>query len=193
MKIQLTLTALNELAEVEGTVDEIAQLIASLAGSKAVKITKPTSTPVTSTQVIEPRSSSRQKQGKQRALRQTNDFIQAIYLYEPNPSTDSGRGAYIASQIMKGETLNIEKLARKAQGRRQTVINTVRRMRENGAIIDVTKTTIKLVSIPNPPYQAKGYNVPQNASSATRATSRAIKASSSDKDLLSNLTNIRLV
>lgn len=88
---------------------------------------------------------------------QTSDFLKSIYLYEPNPNNDSGRGAFIAQQILKGSTLNIEKLARRAHGNRDSVFNAVRRMANAGAVLDISANTIRLVSLPEPPYSPKKY------------------------------------
>jgi Mor family transcriptional regulator len=207
MKIHFTLTTLNELVEVEGTVDEIAQLIASLSGSSIKPTAKPASKAVSapassasaevSTQIITPRATTNKHHKiRTRALQETNNFVEAIYLYEPNPAADSGRGAYIATQIVKGKSLNLDDLAKRAQGSRQTVYNTVRRMRDNGAVIELNPHSVKLISLPEPPYAAKSYamdNRPITVPSKSAVSSQTTDADDDTANkLLNSLRGIRL-
>lgn len=172
---------------IEGTIDEIFNVID--------RITPPTQQrqqrqqPVV--QVIDPKPS---KSTKTNPLVDTDDFLKSIYLYEPNPANDSGRGAYIAQQILKGATLNIDKLVSRSQGRRDTVFNVVRRMNEAGAVVELTKTTVKLVSLPEPPYKAKRYamSTHDNRTTPVVATRSTSARSSIPKELNNILSAIRV-
>lgn len=127
----------------------------------------------------------------------TDDFVKSIYLYEANPANDSGRGAYIATQILKGETLNIDKLAKRSQGSRSTVFATIKRMVENGCEIDVTPTTIKLISVPQGPYKLKTYSRTVSTSRKTKSVSSATVTQAPvttvrGNDLMSALSSVKL-
>jgi hypothetical protein len=118
---------------------------------------------VTNVQVIEPKPVKASKPSvkytssvlSQSHAETTTSFLRSIFVYEPNPASKSGRGAWIAQQILKGNTLNVHRLAAQAQSTTHTVFKTITRMQDAGAQIDVHRNTVRLITIPEPPYAIK--------------------------------------
>jgi len=147
------------------------------------------------TQIIEPRPTKKTRNDSTAPLF-TDNFLKSVYLYDPNPGNDSGRGAFIAQQILKGETLNIDKLAKRAHGSRQTVLNVANRLRDHNAVIELTSTTVKLLSIPAPPYQMRTYNASKtrrpSVTKTSAVTNTVASSSSVPERLATTLSAIKL-
>lgn len=145
----------------------------------------------TQLQVIEPTKTMRKRNINSRY---TDDFVKSIYLYNPNPANDSGRGSFIAHQIIKGKVRNIDKLAKLAQGSRASVLSTIQRMVDNGAEIEVNGSIIKLISLPPAPYKLKLYNngKPVAVQRSQAQPSKPTTTVASSGDLMSALSSLKL-
>lgn len=176
----------------EGSIEEIYRLLGLLINESPKGSSKMTSKRP-DVQVIKPREMPD-------PLTMTDDFLESIYMYEPNPAADSGRGAYIAQQILRGGSQNISRLATKSRGSRSTVMNAIRRMQEAGAVLEVSKSSVKLLSVPEGPYQARSYRhgakvrrVKASPKPAVTSTSTpSVPTVSSSSSLLDSLSSIKL-
>lgn len=97
-------------------------------------------------------------------LKQETAFLKSIYLYAPNPKIDNGRGAYVAKQILDHKIVNIAALVKKANCTRDTVSKVVNKMRDAGAVIEMSDASVKLVSLPAGPYTPRKYTRTKRAS-----------------------------
>lgn len=156
--MKLTYTPKNTIDTfvIEGTTDEIVDLVTALAPTNV----RPTS------QVAKPNlnnigknvpNTSDSNTGLGSNPKNEMAFLKSIYLYAPNPNTDGGRGAYIAKQILDNKTVNIASLVKKSKCSPDTITKVVNRMRDAGANVKVTNTTVTLVSLPDGPFEPKKY------------------------------------
>lgn len=154
---------------VEGTTDEIANLVRALSTTNnqlpnkvsKVDTTKNISKTYTTSEAFTHAASN---------LKNETAFLKSIYLYAPNPNTDGGRGAYVAKQILDVKIVNIAALIKKAKCNRDTIFKVVNRMRDAGADIHMTDTSITLVSLPDGPFQPKKYTRSNKKNTVVKTT-----------------------
>lgn len=109
--------------------------------NKVISATYPANDPITLTQ-------------------EASDFLKALYYYEPNKQSATGRGALTAKLILTGKPFTVTDLIKQTGSKNPTIRKTVIRLRAAGCNVYVSsnrissKTVIQMTSI-GTPEQAK--------------------------------------
>jgi hypothetical protein len=135
--------------EIEGTPEEIAQIIAGLRNSKPAPVERKVNAnivvrqPVASEPTVNPAVEA---------------FVRELYRYKPDRSSANGRAPYVVMLLSTGETYSIKKLIQLCNGNTTVVSSAIRRAADAGCVIEVTgastkftrNTKVRMVSLGTP-------------------------------------------
>ncbi len=150
----------NEI-EIEGTVEEITEIINNLNSSTKVKSFNSNKNiypkqKTTNQNLI--KSSNLQTETlneKTYAFLEVDEFIKALYRYKPDRSSPLGRAPYTITLLATGESYTIKRLIQLTNSNTSTVSSAIRRAADAGCVIEVTGTSknfsrntkIKMISL----------------------------------------------
>lgn len=164
MNMKITIhTSNNSPITIEGSNEELNAIIDRLiAQPVSVKVDKP-KTEKAPVQVV---VSDNMK---------VKEFLESIYSYAPNADTFSGRGHAIAQAICDFNTHTITEICNKTNSKPNTVHVNIKRLRQNGAVVDVLDDTVTLVSIPKKRFTKKKWT-PRNPQGSHGTTVSPVSA-----------------
>lgn len=138
--------------EVEGTVEEIAQLMSAVASPAPQSVSTPKerhipaglitkSEPPKTARIVTPSSLDNMEDDPK-----VTEFLTALYRYKADRHTQNGKAAYIVKLLATGEPYTIKNLMRIASANQTLVSNAVRRAADAGCVIEVSGTASKLLT-----------------------------------------------
>ena len=135
--------------EIEGTPEEIAQIISGLRTTKSVA-----AQPKVNPNIVVKQSIVADPQTNPAA----EAFVKELYRYRPDRFTPNGRAPYVVMLLATGETYTIKKLIQLCSGNTTLVSGAIRRAADAGCVIEVTgpsnkftrNTKVRMVSLGTP-------------------------------------------
>lgn len=152
--------------DIEGTPEEIALFVSSIESSIPSKESVKSSEPkkVVSAAINFSKKASKSpivtttypviKEEDELSLsKETLDFLNSLYYYEPSRDSATGRGALTAKLILSGKPFSVGDLIKRTRGQQPTIRKTINRLRSAGCIVYVStsrmtnKTIVQLQSM----------------------------------------------
>lgn len=144
--------------EIEGTPQEIAEIIAGLRNSTISKADSKQSTNIIARHqiVAVPTQVTQFTSPLDNPVAET--FVKELYRYKADRFTPNGRAPYVVMLLATGETYTIKKLIQMCNGNTTIVSSAIRRAADAGCVIEVTgastkfnrNTKVKMISLGTP-------------------------------------------
>ncbi len=133
--------------DIEGTPEEIAQLMAMRAAITSPSVSQPTPSPK-SQLVHKPTMTTRQLPPShaedEEIDTELEDFLKALYRYKADKHTAPGRAPYVIKLLRSGKQFTIAQLQRLSNANQTTVASAIHRAADAGCVIEITGNSLKL-------------------------------------------------